>query len=102
VGGVTAPEDLAWAAIMLARDPDTCASILAGRRVRAGSLDWFFLRRGLRGDPLPPAESYIQVSIEMLEAIVEGGPLAETWPDVPAHLHVRTGGAPTKKGGGRR
>lgn len=64
-----------WAAMMLALDVDTCASILRGRRVRAGNLDGFVLRRALRGGPLPDPEDYIQITAEMLEAVDEAGPL---------------------------
>jgi hypothetical protein len=74
-----------WAAIMLALDLDTAGSILRGLRVRAGSLDGFVLRRALRGDPLPAAEDYIEITGEMLLAIDEAGPLP----------------LPTKKGGRR-
>ena len=66
---------LQWAAIMLALDVDTCASILRGLRVRAGNLDGIVLRRALRGGELPDPEDYIQVDLAMLEAINEAGPL---------------------------
>lgn len=69
--------DRAWAAILLALDPATCASILAGRSVRAGNLDGFFLRRALRGGRLPDAEAYIAVTAAMLDAIVEAGPVKD-------------------------
>jgi hypothetical protein len=46
-----------WAAMTLALDVDTCASILRGLRVRAGNLDGFVLRRALRGGRLPNAEN---------------------------------------------
>jgi hypothetical protein len=65
----------AWAAILLAIDPGTCSSILAGRRVRAGNLDAFFFRRALRGGQLPDPEMYLLVSTSMLDAIVEAGPI---------------------------
>jgi hypothetical protein len=45
-----------------------------GAPVRAGTLDWFVLRRALRGAPLPDAEDYIVVDSEVLDAIVEAGP----------------------------
>jgi hypothetical protein len=77
---------LQWAAMMLALDVDSCASILRGRRVRAGNLDGFVLRRALRGAPLPDPEDYIDVTPEMHEAVDEAGPLP----------------LPTKKKGGRR
>lgn len=83
---------LQWAAMMLALDVDTCASILRGLRVRAGNLDGFVFRRALRGDPLPDSEDYIQISAEMLDAIVEAGRLQDgPLPPIP-----------TKKKGGRR
>ena len=75
-----------WAAMMLALDADTAGSTLRGLRVRAGNLDGFVLRRALRGAPLPDAESYIEITGGMLEAIDEAGPLP----------------LPTKKKGGRR
>jgi hypothetical protein len=75
-----------WAAMMLALDVDTAGSILRGLRVRAGNLDGIVLRRALRGDPLPDAEDYIEVTPAMLEAIDEAGPLS----------------FPTKTKGGRR
>jgi hypothetical protein len=64
-----------WPAMMLALDLETCRSILQGRRVRAGNLDGFVLRRALRGAPLPDAEAYIAVTAEMLEAVNEAGAL---------------------------
>jgi hypothetical protein len=70
---MTGAADLAWAAIMLARDPDTCSSVLASRPVRAGNLDPFFLRRALRGAQLPTVESFVVVSVDMLEAVCETG-----------------------------
>jgi hypothetical protein len=77
--------DRTWAAIELALDVDTAESILLGRRVRAGNLDGFVLRRALRGALLPDPEDYIDVTADMLAAIDEGGPLP----------------LPTKKGGRR-
>ncbi|MGE5435489.1 MAG: hypothetical protein ACM3S3_11980, partial [Candidatus Doudnabacteria bacterium] len=65
-----------WAAMTLALDVDTAGSILRGLRVRAGNLDGVVLRRALRGDPLPDAEDYIEVTPAMLEAIDEAGPLS--------------------------
>lgn len=78
---------------MLAQDVATCRSVLAGRAVRAGNLDPFFLRRALRGAELPDAEAYISVTGEMLDAIEEAGPIAETWPDLPADLRPERGAA---------
>jgi hypothetical protein len=74
-----------WASMMLALDVASCDSIMRGRRVRAGNLDGFVLRRALRGDPLPAAEDYIEITPAMLDAIDEAGPLP----------------IPTKKGGRR-
>lgn len=67
--------DRMWAAIMLCRTPDVCASVIAGCPVRAGNCDGFFLRRALRGAQLPDPESYISVDHAMLDAIVEAGPV---------------------------
>lgn len=66
---------LQWAAMMLALDVDTRASILRGLRVRAGNLDGVVLRHALRGAELPHPNEYIQVDLEMLEAVNEAGPL---------------------------
>ena len=70
---MTTAADLAWAAIMLARDPDTCSSVLASRPVRAGNLDGFYLNRALRGAALPDPEAFLLVSVDMLEAVCEAG-----------------------------
>ena len=64
-----------WAAIMLARDVDTCDAILAGEPVIAARLDGECLRRALRGAPPPPTSEFITVTPEMLEAISAAGPL---------------------------
>lgn len=72
---VRAESRLQWAAMMLALDVDTCASILRGLRVRAGNLDAIVLRRALRGADLPDPNEYIQVDLELLEAVNEAGPL---------------------------
>jgi hypothetical protein len=69
-----------WAAMMVARDVDTCGSILRGLPVRVGNLDRFVLRRALRGGCLPDAEAYVVVSPEMLAAITEAGPMPERQP----------------------
>jgi hypothetical protein len=61
--------------MMLAHDVDTYASILAGRPVIASNLDALVFRRALRGGPLPPADSFVQVTEEMLDAVAECGPL---------------------------
>jgi hypothetical protein len=63
-----------WAATVLAKDLDTCRSILRGDRVRAGNLDPFFLTRGLRGAPLPGPETYIEITVQILAAVHEAGP----------------------------
>jgi hypothetical protein len=65
----------AWAAILLALDLDTCVSILSGRRVLASNLDGLVFRRALRGDRLPPADGFVEVTDEMLDAVAECGPL---------------------------
>ena len=73
---MTAEETRAvWAAMMLALDVSTCASILRGLRVRAGNLDGFALRRALRGGVLPDPEDYIEVDAAMLAAAHEAGPV---------------------------
>jgi hypothetical protein len=64
-----------WAAFILSLDPDVCASVLRGRRVLASRLDGEALRRALRGGPLPDPASYILVTAEMLDALVEAGPV---------------------------
>lgn len=64
-----------WAAWMLARDLETFESILRRLPVRAGNLDGVILRRALRGAALPPANSFIPVTDEMLDAIAEAGPV---------------------------
>jgi hypothetical protein len=69
-----------WAAMMVATDVDTCESILRGRKVMVGRLDWEVLRRAQRGNYPPPADSYIHVTGDMLDAIHEAGPLKEMWP----------------------
>jgi hypothetical protein len=60
-----------WAAIMLARDLDTCASVLRGLPVRSGNLDPVVLHHALRGRALPPADTYLPVTAAMLDAIAE-------------------------------
>lgn len=64
-----------WAAIMLARRVDVCASVLSGRPVICRRLDGEVLRRALRGARLPPADSYLTVTPEHLDAVSEAGPL---------------------------
>jgi hypothetical protein len=61
--------------MMLTADVEVCASILAGRPVRAGGLDAFVLRRALPGGPLRDSESFIYISAAMLAAVAEAGPL---------------------------
>jgi hypothetical protein len=68
---------LQWAAMMLALEVDSFASILRGLRVRAGNLDGFVLRRALRGGELPNVEDYIEVTADMLDAIREAGRLKD-------------------------
>jgi len=70
-------EDRCWAAILLALDPATCASILERKPVRAGNCDAFFMRRALRGADLPSAEDFVIVTLDMLDAIAEAGPVEE-------------------------
>jgi hypothetical protein len=90
---VTPTDDRIWSAIMLAHGPATCSSILAGRPVRAGTLDGFFFRRALRGRRLPSAEAYVLVTEAMLDAVHEAGPVPETWPDLSEHLRPPKGAA---------
>lgn len=82
----TTPEDLTWSAITLANDAATCASILAGRPVLIRNLDASQLRHALRGAPPPPSDDYLLITDPLLHAILEAGPLPETWPDIPPHL----------------
>ena len=97
----TSRPDYLWAAIVLCLTPATCSSVLAGRPVRAGNLDAFFFRRALRGGELPDPDSFVLVTAEMLDAVDEAGPVAETWPDLPAHLRPKPERSPWMKGGGR-
>ena len=60
---------------MLTRDNEVCVSILRGPVV-ARQLDAEALRRALRGAPLPPADTYVRVRCEHLDALAEAGPLA--------------------------
>lgn len=63
-----------WAAMVLTPDPDVCRSILEGRPVQVRQLEQAALRRALRGAEPPAANEYLQVTIEMLAAVQEGGP----------------------------
>jgi hypothetical protein len=67
-----------WAATMLSLSLDTCRPILRGDPVLARQLDAVVLRRALRGEDLPPAGGFIQVTVEMLDAVAEAGPLQLT------------------------
>jgi len=62
-----------WAVVALTTDVEVCRSIAAGRPVLARKLDAVVLRRTLRGAPLPPADEYISVDSDMLDAVAEGG-----------------------------
>ena len=64
-----------WAATQLALDVDAWRSVLVGRAVLASKLDYLILRRGLRGAALPAADSFVAVTVEMLDAIAEAGPI---------------------------
>jgi hypothetical protein len=86
----TTPEDLVWAALTLARDSATCTSILADRPVLTRNLDQQQLRHALRGAQPPAADAYTEITKEMLHAILEAGPLRDTWPDIPPHLRPVT------------
>jgi hypothetical protein len=65
-----------WAAVMLTRDDEVCLAILRGLPVIARQLDAEALRRALRGAPLPPADTYVRLDAEHLDAVAEAGPLA--------------------------
>jgi hypothetical protein len=67
--------DQVWAALMLCRDADTCSSALGYRPIRAGNLDPFYLRRARRRVGLPDLNEFLIVTPEMLDAIVEAGPV---------------------------
>lgn len=62
-----------WAAVMLAADLEVCRSILLGRPVLARQLDAEVLRRALRGEALPPPETYFRIRPGHLDAVAEGG-----------------------------
>jgi hypothetical protein len=66
--------------MMVAREVDTCGSLLCGLPVRVGNLDRFVLRRALRGGALPDPETYVVVTAEMLAAIAEAGPMPDRQP----------------------
>ena len=63
-----------WACLMLTTDVEIFFSLVSGRPVRAGQLDAEALRRALRGEALPPPDSYFRVRPGHLDAIAEGGP----------------------------
>ena len=71
----TSTPDQVWAAMMLCRGPDACTSVLAGHAVRAGLLDGIYLRRATRRLGLPHPHDLITVTPQMLDAIVEAGPI---------------------------
>lgn len=61
-----------WAAMMLARDVETCEAIMRGYRVLTRTLDPVALRRAYRGRAR--SDQYLRVTPAMLDAIAEGGP----------------------------
>jgi hypothetical protein len=63
-----------WAALMLSADLEVVRSMCACRPVLAKQLDGEALRRALRARAFPAPESYIEVTVEMLDAVAEGGP----------------------------
>lgn len=63
-----------WGAMMLTPKLEVCRSILRLEPVLAGQLSLAALRRALRGGPLPRPDAHVLVSLEMLDAVVEGGP----------------------------
>lgn len=67
-----------WAALVLTSDLEVCRSILLGRPVLARQLDAEALRRALRGEPLPPPDSYFRIRPGHLDAVAEGGPFEPT------------------------
>jgi hypothetical protein len=67
-----------WAAMMLTSNLNVCQSVLRGLPVRAGNLDPEVLRHALRGEELPPANDYVAVSADMLEAVEEAAPFELT------------------------
>lgn len=72
-----------WAALMLTLDLAICCSLLLGRKVLAARLNPEVLRRALRGAALPDPDSYLPISVEMLDAVAEAGPLMPSerkWP----------------------
>ena len=62
-----------WAALMLTADLQVCRSLLLGRPVLARQLDAEVLRRALRGEALPPPETYFRIRPGHLDAVAEGG-----------------------------
>ena len=67
-----------WAAVMLSRHLEVVRSIVAGQKVMAGRLDAQALKRALRGGTLPPPDKWIRVTVGMLDALAESGPIGET------------------------
>jgi hypothetical protein len=65
-----------WGVAMLALNLDVARSILLGKAVLAGSLDGVVLHHALRGGALPDPRSYIEITLEMLDAVAEAGPSA--------------------------
>jgi hypothetical protein len=63
-----------WSATIITRHVDVCESIVRGLPVLAGNLDPVVLRYALRGAELPPANTYITVTADMLDAVDEAGP----------------------------
>jgi hypothetical protein len=61
---------------MLTPELEVCRSILRGLPVIASRLDSEASRRALRGGPLPPPDSYVTVTADMLDAVAEAGPQA--------------------------
>jgi len=88
------PEDHVWAAITLATTAATCESILAGRPVLTDNLEPNQLRHALRGAPTPPPGTYTTIDPSMLDAIVEAGPLPDTWADLPEHIRPEAPATP--------
>lgn len=69
-------EDQIWAAMTLCLNADACTSVLDGKPVLAKHLDGAALTHALRGRPRPTPDSYITITPEMLDGIVEAGPPA--------------------------
>jgi hypothetical protein len=64
-----------WGLMMVARTLEVAESILHRQPVMVRSLNAEPLRRALRGGQRPDQDGYITVTVEMLDAVDEAGPL---------------------------